>query len=97
MRLVVEARHRVVGLRFEPRASDAAVRQRLEHRQPPAMQQLMHQGGDEHGLAGAREAGDAQPHGRIEQIEPEIAERAAGEPDFFGNVGEGGGHRWGAC
>ena len=92
MRLVVEARHRVVGLRLEPRAGDAAARQRLEHRQPPAMQQLMHQRGDEHRLAGAGEAGDAEPDGRIEQARAEFAQRAAGEADFFRDVGEGG-HR----
>ena len=63
--------------------------QRLEHRQPAAMQQLVHQRGDEHGLAGARQAGDAEPDGRIEQARAEFAERAGGEADFFGDVGEG--------
>ena len=39
MVLVVEARHRVVGLRLEPRAGDAAAGERLEHRQAAAVQQ----------------------------------------------------------
>ena len=34
---VVEARHRVVGLRLEPGARDAPARQRLEHRQAAAV------------------------------------------------------------
>ena len=88
MGLVVEARHRVVGLRLEPRARDAHAAQRREHRQPPAMQQLMHQRGDEDGLAGAGEAGDAEPDGRIDQPGAELADRAGGEADFFGDVAE---------
>ena len=83
MRLVVEARHRIVGLRLEPRARDAAARQRLEHRQAPAMQQLMHQRGDEHRLAGAGQAGDAEPDGRIEQAGAEFAERAPRRGGFL--------------
>ena len=54
------------------------------------MQQLMHQRGDEHGLARAGQAGDAEPDGRVEQVRTELAEGARGEPDFFGDVGEGG-------
>ena len=71
MRLVVEARHRVVGLRLEPRPrAMRPLAHGLEHRQAAAMQQLMHQRGDEHGLAGAREAGDAEPDGRVEKLSP---------------------------
>ena len=89
MRLVVEARHRVVRLRLESRAGDAPAGERLEHRQAAAMQQLMHQRGDEYGLARAGQAGDAEPDGRVEQIRTELAERARGKADFFRDVGEG--------
>ena len=94
VRLVVEARHRIVGLRLEPRAGNAPARKRLEHRQAPAMQQMVHQRGDEHRLAGAGEAGHAEADGRVEQARAEFAQRAAGEPDFFRDVGEGS-HRAG--
>ena len=73
MRLVIEARDRIVGLRFEPRARDAPAGKRLEHGQTSAMQKVMHQRGDEHRLARAREAGDAEPDGRIEQARAELA------------------------
>ena len=43
MPLIVEARHRVVGLRREPGAGDPAVGKRLEHRKPPATNQPVHQ------------------------------------------------------
>src|SRR6266550_4599937 len=36
--LIVEPRHGIVGLRLEPGARDPSARQRLEHRQPPAVQ-----------------------------------------------------------
>ena len=63
---VVETRHRVVRLRLEPRAADAAACERLEDRKTAAAQQSMHQRGNEDRLAGARQAGDAEPYGRIE-------------------------------
>ena len=89
MRLVVETRHRIVGLRLEPRTGDAPARQRLEHRQTSAMQQVMHQRRDEHGLAGAGEAGHAEADGRIEQARAEFAQRAPGKPDFLRDIDEG--------
>ena len=84
--LVVEARHRVVGLRRQAGAGDASARKRLEHRKAAAAQQAMHQRGDEHCLAGARKAGDAEPHGRAEQPAAEFGERERREPGLFDEV-----------
>ncbi|MNL48973.1 hypothetical protein D3C87_1718740 [compost metagenome] len=68
MVFILKARHGVVRLRFQPGRSDTARLQRLEQRQPPAMQQVMDQRRDEHGLAGARQAGHAEPQRRIDEI-----------------------------
>ena len=65
-------------------------RQRLEHRQPAAAHQVMHQRGDEHGLAGAGQPGDAEPDRRIEQAAAKLHQGAGREPGFFDEVGEGG-------
>ena len=54
MALIVEARHVVVGLRLEHRRRDAAARIGPEKRQAAAMQEIVDEGGDEDGLAGAR-------------------------------------------
>ena len=86
MALVVEPRHRVVGLRRKPRAGDAPARQRLEHRKAPAAQQAMQQRGDEHGLAGARQPGDAEPHRRMKQMLAEFREGAGRKPRLFDDV-----------
>ena len=80
MALVIEARHRVVGLRRKPRAGDAAAGERLEHRKAPAAQQPVQQRGDEHGFAGARQPGDAEPQRRMEQMPAELGEGAGREP-----------------
>ena len=68
MFFVFEARHAVVGLRRQPRAGDAPAGMRLEHRKAPAAQKPVHQRRDEHRLARARQPGDAEPDGRIEQM-----------------------------
>jgi hypothetical protein len=94
--LIIEARHRVVGLRCEPRAGDAATGQGFEHRKAAAAHQAMHQGGDEHGLAGARQAGDAEPHGRAKQPLAEFGERARRQTSLFDNVGDDRGHGLGS-
>ena len=86
MALVVEPRHRVVGLRAKPRAGDAPARQRLEHRKAAAPQQAMQQRGDEHGLAGARQPGDAEPHRRMNEMLAEFGEGAGGKPRLFDDV-----------
>ena len=51
--LVLESRHRIVGLFLQERAGDAAGLLRLEQRQAPAMDQIVDQRGDEHRLASA--------------------------------------------
>ena len=81
MALVVEARHGVVGLRLELGAGDAAGGIGLEERQPAAMDQIVDQRGDEDGLAGAGEAGDAEPDRRRDEAcgaVGEVGERQAG-------------------
>ena len=52
MAFIVEARHRVVGLRLELGAGDPPGRERLEHRKAAAAGEAVDQRGDEHGLAG---------------------------------------------
>ena len=65
--LVLEARHGIVRLLLEEGARDAPGFLRLEQRQAPAMDQIVDEGGDEHRLAGAGQAGDAEPQRRREQ------------------------------
>ena len=62
MVLVLEARHGVVGLMFEKGAGDAAGFLGLEERQPAAMDEIVHESGDEDRLAGAGKARHAEPH-----------------------------------
>ena len=61
VRLVVEARHRVVGLRLEVGALDAPLGLGHEERQAAAGDEIADERGDEDGLAGARQPGDAEP------------------------------------
>ena len=67
VRLVIEARHGVVGLRLQERRLDPAGACRLKPRHPPPIQQVGHKRGDEHRLARAAEAGDAEPDDRFEE------------------------------
>ena len=64
MILILEARHRVVGLLLKEGAGDPSGLLCLEHGQAAAMDQIVHQGGDEHGLAGTRQAGNTKAHRR---------------------------------
>ena len=67
MVLIVEAGDMVVGLRLQPSADQPAFRRDPKHRQgiflprTGKLGQLPGQRGDENRLAGARQAGDAQP------------------------------------
>ena len=90
--LVVEARHRIVGLRLEPRVGDPPGGIGLEHRKAAAAGQAVDQRGDEHGLAGARQPGDAEPDGRIEQAVAIIPQRPRRQPRLLDNVLETGSH-----
>ncbi len=89
---IVEARHRVIGLRFEFGVGDAAAGERLEHRKASAAQQAMDQRGDEHRLAGARQAGDAETDCRIEQIAAVFQQRLRRQAGFLDDVGKTGSH-----
>ena len=53
MVLIIEARHRVVGLRLEPGARDPPGRERLENRKAAATGQAVDQRSEENSLAGA--------------------------------------------
>ena len=68
MPLIVEARHLIVRLRLEIGAEHAAVGDGVEERHAGARHEVVHERGDEHGLAGAGEAGDAEPDGRLDQV-----------------------------
>ena len=53
MVFIVEARHRVVGLRLKPRLRDPPGGERLEHRKASAAGEAVNQRRDKDGLAGA--------------------------------------------
>ena len=61
----------------------------LEHRQATAMQQVVDQRGDEDGLAGARQAGDAEPQGRLDQAAGAIGKRVEGDQRLIGDGSDG--------
>ena len=92
MVLIVEARHRVVGLRLEPGARDPAGGEGLENRKAAAAGQAVDQRGDEDGLAGARQAGDAEPHRRIEEMLAIVQQRPRRQARFLDDIGKTGGH-----
>ena len=73
--LVVEARYRVVRLRLKPCPRDPPGRKRLENRKSAATNEAMDQGGDKNGLAGARQAGDAEPDAGLEKVLAIVHER----------------------
>ena len=52
MAFIIEARHRVVGLRFQSGAGDPSRGEGLEHRKAAAAGEAVDKRGDEHGLAG---------------------------------------------
>ena len=88
MRLIGEARHGIVRLRRKPGARDPARGHRLEDREASAAQQAVNQRGDEHGLAGARQAGHAEPHGRLEQAVAVFDQRLRGQARLFDDIGK---------
>ena len=55
------------------------------------MQEIVHQGRDEHGLARARKARHAEPDRRIDQMCGTIRQIVQGDRGFIGQAGEG---RW---
>ena len=84
MLLVLEARHGVVRLLLQKGAQDASARLRLEHRQAPAMQEIVDERGDEHRLAGPRQAGDAQPDVGAEEVRRPVGEIVEDESGLVG-------------
>ena len=44
------------------------MRHGIEERHARAGHEIVHERGDEHGLAGAREPRDAEPHGRLDEV-----------------------------
>ena len=85
MLLVGESRHGVVRLRLEPRPHDAALGGRGQNRQARAGDQVVDQRGQEHRLARARQAGDAEAQRPAGEI---VADRAGDEPRLEHEVAE---------
>ena len=88
--LVLEARHRVVGLLFEEGARNASRLLRLEQRQAAAMDEIVDEGGDEDRLAGAGQPGHAEPERRREQRGGAARQRVEGDPRLVGESGQRG-------
>ena len=78
VRLVIEAGHAVVGLRFEIGADDPMLGVGREKRQSAAGNEIADERRDEDGLAGARQAGDAKTY-RWRQIIAEARLRVLDE------------------
>ena len=85
MILVGEARHGVVGLRLEPRPGDASLRRGCEHRQPDAGDEIADERGQEHRLAGAGKAGDAEPQPTAGEV---VADRTSNELRLERKIGK---------
>ena len=90
--LIVEARHRVVGLRLEPGAGDPAGGVRFENREATAAGEAVNQRRDEDGLAGARQSGDAEPDRRMEKVVAILQQRPRRQARFLDNIGKTEGH-----
>lgn len=88
MIFILEAGNGIVGLRFEPDFRNAAGAHGLEHRQPPAVQEIVHQRGDEHRLARPREAGDAETQGRVDEAGRPVGQRVEGDAGIVGKAGQ---------
>ena len=93
MVFIVEARHRVVGLRLQPGARDPPGGERLEDRKAAAAGEAVDQRGDEDGLAGARQAGDAEPDRRIEKVLAIVQQRPRRQARFLDDIVKS----WGPC
>ncbi len=94
MLLIGEARHRVVGLRIEMRASDAPFGRRGQHRQARLGDEIVDERGDEHRLARARQAGDAEPQRPTAEV---VADRARHDAGFESDIVEERHRRPGHC
>ena len=90
--LIGEAWHRIVRLRLQPGAGDPPRGVGLEHRKPAAAGEAMDQRGDEHRLAGARQAGDAEPDRRIEQVVAIVPQRPRRQARFLDDICKTGSH-----
>jgi len=85
MTFIVEARHIVVWLGFEIGAAQPSLGLRVEEGQASASQKIVNEGCYEDGLAGARQAGHAKPHGRAHHVMHECSHIAQ-------NINGGGRH-----
>ena len=88
MVFVLEARDGVVRLLLEEGAGDAARFLRFEQRQPPAMDQVMHESGNEYRLAGAGKTGDAQPQRWREEPHGTARQGVERNPRLVGKGGQ---------
>jgi len=78
----------VPGLTAVLRAGNAAGGERLENGKAPTAGQRMNERGDEHGLAGARQAGDPQPQSAAADIFGKAAHGHAGFEDEIVEKGQ---------
>jgi uncharacterized protein len=92
MAFIVKSRHCIVRLRRELRPRDAPLGERFEDRKSPTAHEPVHQRGDEHGFTGPRQAGDAEPHSRIDQALAVFHHGTRGKAGLFDEFGEGEGH-----
>ena len=67
MAFVIEARHVGIGLWPQPRRLEAARGHRVDEGQPPGLEQIVDERGDEDGLARPPQAGDADADRRFEE------------------------------
>ncbi|MHC2323173.1 hypothetical protein ACVI3S_001193 [Bradyrhizobium diazoefficiens] len=86
MGLIGKARHGIVRLRREVRPRDPARGIGFEYRKPAAARQPMDQRGDEHRLAGPRQAGDPEPHRRIEEVLAIVDQRPGRQARLFDHI-----------
>src|SRR6516165_11106378 len=93
MTLIGKARHGIVRLRREFGAGNPARGIGLEHREPAAARQPMDQGGDEHRLAGTRQAGDTEPDRRVEEMLAIVEQRPRREARFLDDFGKAEDHQ----
>src|ERR1700730_9641344 len=92
MVFIVETRHRIIGLRRKPGASDPSRGERLEDREAAAAGEAVNQRRDKHLLAGARQPREAEPHCWIEKVIAIIQQGPRRKPRFFDYFGKAEGH-----
>ena len=78
-----KARHGVVGLGFEPRPDEPSLGMGAQHGQAATANEIVDERGDEHRLAGARQASDAEAQARAGHI---VRHATGGDTGFLGKI-----------